>query len=217
VQNLESVLAETHELYVNTQEGLNFFRSLHKLLWKDVLDRKEKIMQIQGIIEEIWARFKSFQPDLRLTNCKSFLPNSKTPYWKILGEWVRLWKSYQPGLFRYYEFPKSIRSNVEMEQKFSVETQRFRSQSGKAHIGQMIESRGAFVLRLEYCTDTDLNFKIIFGDSRKHLSSLQEQLQNKIKKSSKRWTISQTATRKYEELLKKMYDLSVTKLTGRSQ
>ena len=104
-----------------------------------------------------------------------------------------------------------------MEQKFSTENRRFRSQSGRAHVGQMIETRGEYVLRLQYCSPSDIDFEKIIANSEEHLIDLRSLLRAQIATSSKRWTFSEGSAKYYIELLQKMYGISVTETRGKPQ
>ncbi len=210
---LDSVLEETKKDYIYAKEGFKMFQEVHKLLWKDESSSEIKIEKLNDVFNKMWIRSQEIYPSFSRTDRKSFLPKSDTPYWKILAEWTRLWDSYKPGLFKYYTFPISIKSNVEMEQKFSTENRRFRSQSGRAHIGQMIETRGEYVLRLQYSSPSDLNFEKIIANSEMHLSALRAHLQAQITASSKRWTFSDGNTMCYIQLLQRIYGLQVTEMT----
>lgn len=214
IMKLELVLKETKTDYNYAKEGLDMFQKVHKILWKIKASREDKIEQLNEVFTSMWLRSQEIHPNFTLSERKSFLPSSKTTYWKILAEWTRLWKSYMPGLFKYYEFPIFIKSNVEMEQKFSTENHRLRSQSGRAHIGQMIESRGEHVLRLQYCSPSDIDFEKIIANSKMHLIDLRAQLQAQITVSSKRWTFSEGEALCYIQLLQKVYGLQMTEMTG---
>jgi len=216
IKKLDSVIQETQTDYNAALEGLGMFRKIHKLLWKDDLKRESKISLLNTAFTSIWDRSQEIHPNFTRAERKSFLPFKDTPYWKILAEWTRLWDSYKPGLFKYYDFPITIKSNVEMEQKFSTENRRFRSQSGRAHVGQMIETRGEYVLRLQYCSPSDIDFIKIIANSEDHLIDLRALLRVKIATSSKRWTFSEEGAKYYISLLQKMYGISVTETMGKS-
>ncbi len=212
IKKLESVLKETRADFTSATEGLKMFQKIHKLLWKDEIIREDKITRLDNVFESIWNRSQEIHPKFTRAERKSFLPFKTTPYWMILAEWTRLWDSYKPGLFKYYDLPVAIKSNVEMEQKFSTENRRFRSQSGRAHVGQMIETRGEYVLRLQYCSPADIDFEQIISNSEIHLGDLRAQLQAQITACSKRWTFSEGEAKYYIELLQKMYGIQITEM-----
>ncbi len=212
IKNLEDVLADTKPFYLLAKEGLERFKEAHKLLWKEELDRDVKVKQLDAFFNQVWRRCQVLNPQFSKSDRKSFLPDSKTPFWKILAEWTRLWGSYKPGLFQYYKLPLKIKSNVDMEQKFSTENRRFRSQSGLGHIGHLIETRGEFVLRLQYSSQSDYDFDQIIANSKEHLHDLRTYLQEKITTSSQRGLYSIEGVKNYTKLLQQMYEMPKTEL-----
>lgn len=211
ISKINQSLHEVKPLYDSAVEGFQFFQSIHKLLWKEGLAKNERVKGLNQLFESIWERVKELHPDYQKSARKSFSPSSKAPYWKILAEFTRLWESYRPGLFNYYEFPLPVRSNVDMEQKFSTETQRFRSQCGRGHVGQMIRSRGEYALRLQYCEAEEIDFDQIIGNSKGHLSYLREHLQSNITESCKPFKNHRTISNVYTQLLARMYGMKITK------
>jgi len=211
IDKLSSCLERNQDAYEKAKEGFDYFREIHKILWKEETSREEKIERLDNVYNTIWERVKEIEPNFSHKDRKSFLPSSTTPYWKFLGEWTRLWERYKPGLFKYYDFPEIIKSNVDMEQKFSSETHRFRSQSGRSHIGRMIESRGEYVIRLQYATLEDFNFDAIISNSKGHLKYLQAELNEKIHNISARAKNCTTINQKYTHLLSRMYEWQMTK------
>ncbi len=205
VHKIGTELANVKPIYDYAMEGFKMFKTAHKLLWKDKCRQSMKIDELDSVFNVIWIRCQELNPKFQLKDRKSFLPNNHTPYWRILGEWTRLWESYKPGLFKYYNFPVPIKSNVEMEQKFSAEKQRFRSQSGRGHVGQMIQSRGQYVLRLQYCAEEEIDFKKIIANSKVHLKYLQEILQRNIHESCLNYRIQPNMINIYIQLLQRMY------------
>lgn len=212
VAKIDESLKKVKYMHDFSLEGLEFFKNIHKLLWKDELSQIEKEQSLNQIFNSIWARALDLNPKCTKKERKSFLPSSKTPYWKILSEFTRLWEIYRPGLFQYYKFPSQIRSNVDMEQKFSVETQRFRSQSGRGHIGQMIRSRGEYVLRLQYSDDDEIDFERIIENSQEHLRFLRNSLQENITQSCLYYKNNQKIEYIYCNLLDRMYGMELTKM-----
>lgn len=212
VQKLEEGLANTQDIYKDAAEGFLFFNNIHKYLWKDELERQDKIIALNQVFDAIWVRVLQLNPNAIKSERKSFLPSSKSVYWAVLAEWTRLWEQYSPGLFNYYQFPVAIKSNVDMEQKFSVEKQRFRSQSGKGQVGQMVRARGQYILRLLYCKQEEIDFHSIIGNARAHLSYLKHELQQNIQESSKYNTQNQKIEDIYKALFIRMYYMIPTKM-----
>ena len=217
VKTLEATLSALADDYEKAKEAWDYFQHIHRLLWADTSPKEEKIAQLDVIFDRIWSRSQELHPQLTKQARKSFLPASTTPYWKILAEWTRLWDSYKPGLFHYYHFPTPIKSNVEMEQKFSTETHRFRSQAGRAHVGHLIATGGEYALRFQYSSPGDYDFEAILANAKAHLGDLQAILRARIANYTKRWMISPEKSRAYITLIEKMYEWEETELTGGRQ
>lgn len=67
---------------------------------------------------------------------------------EIVTVWIALFKSHEPGLFHFLEVPGLPRSNVKMEQEFSVENCYFRHRGGKTIVGPSVRVYGDATLRL---------------------------------------------------------------------
>ncbi len=102
-----------------------------------------------------------------------------------------------------------------MEQHFSRETGRFRRQSGRSHVGQMIESRGAYVLRLQYSLPSEHDFDEILTHSENHLTHLRDCLQAQISAKSSRNREIQAPLQTSFNLLERLYGISVTNLISK--
>jgi hypothetical protein len=60
---IEESLEKMKLIYENATEGLLYFQKIHKVLWKDELDRKTKVAKIGEIFESIWNRVLEIKPD----------------------------------------------------------------------------------------------------------------------------------------------------------
>ena len=78
----------------------------------------------------------------------------------------------------------------------------------------MIESRGEYVIRLQYATPEDFNFNEIISNSKGHLKYLRAELNEKIHDISARAKNCTTISQKYIHLLSRMYEWQMTKKEG---
>ena len=102
-----------------------------------------------------------------------------------------------------------------MEQKFSTEKHRFRSHSGRGHVGQMIRSRGQYILRLQYSSPDEIDSEQIIGNAEAHLNYLREKLHGNIKASCANFRQNLKIGEVYTQLLTRMYGLNATNLEKR--
>ncbi|MCF2141235.1 MAG: hypothetical protein K9W44_14340 [Candidatus Lokiarchaeota archaeon] len=96
--DLESGCSQVEQRYKHAKEGLTWFKSIHTVLWKDNLKKDIRIRELDNIFTAINQRTLKINSNFKQQEAKSFLPSSKTPFWKILCEWNRLWRSYKPKL-----------------------------------------------------------------------------------------------------------------------
>lgn len=110
LKELDSVFRE--DLYM-----FDMFQLIYRIIYSAIPFRAEKQEQLDYLFGQVWAVAKSKNPKLNLEKLTSFIPSPSSSCSDILGEWGRLWNSYLPGLFSYYDFPKTIQTNVAQEAK----------------------------------------------------------------------------------------------------
>src|SRR5271157_5095831 len=143
-------LEALHSLYNDCMELNNRFQDIRSLLGDPNLARAEKILLLDGVFESIWNDTPKPEDIMSKDDLRSFLANISSTKEEILLEWVRLYESYKPGLFVYYDFPVAARTNVQMEKKFGQEKSRLLSQCAKTQVGMQMRTRGGFILRELY-------------------------------------------------------------------
>jgi hypothetical protein len=146
------------------------------------------MQKMHEIFQEIWQSITSSRREI--SDIKSRLPNNNMTDTDVKEQWYRLYCSYSPGLFRYYEFPVPIRTNSIMEQHFIQEKFKFIQQCGKPNVGRQIRIRGDYVLKMQYVDHLEIKtyLDLLPGsyshdDVYKHLRILHE----RQTKESQRW------------------------------
>jgi hypothetical protein len=139
----------------------DMFQLIYHLIYAPTLLRMEKQESLDHIFGQIWAIARSKDPQLQLEQIRSFLPKASSNCAEILGEWVRLWNSYLPGLFSYYDFPKVIPTNQAQEQAFSKEKMALIRRMAKKEVGQMLAFQGEKYLRLFHCDPHEMSSDIV--------------------------------------------------------
>ena len=114
-----------------------------------------------------------------------------------MGEWCRLWKSYLSGLFQYYNFPETIKTNMKLEQGFGKEKQAIFNRVAKANVCHMVATRGEDYLRIKHCTPEELKTDIVKEYSEEVIKQLRAELSKSIKQST---ATRRTRSMRYEGL-----------------
>nr|MDO8086253.1 hypothetical protein [Candidatus Sigynarchaeum springense] len=194
---VRATLDEQRSSHEECQELNKTFQTVRSLLGNPNLSRAEKIQNLDGVFDLIWKETQKPEGITSKDDLWSFLPNISSTKDEILLEWVRLYDSYKPGLFVYYDFPVPARSNVDMEKKFGQEKSRLVSQCAKTQVGMQIRTRGGFHLRELYAGKEEVK-KIIdeidinYDDEQVRVGL--EELDRHIKEETEDWKMNVSGT-----------------------
>jgi hypothetical protein len=202
---IRDALEEQRSSYEDCRELNMKFQDIRSLLGNPNMARAEKILNLDGVFELIWKDAQKPEGITTKNDLRSFLPTISSTKDEILFEWVRLYESYKPGLFVYYDLPVPARSNVEMEKKFGQEKSRLVSQCAKMQVGMQIRTRGGFHLRELYVGKAEVE-KIIEGidasyDDEQVKAGLEE-LDRHIKDETENWKMNVYGTDAIKNALK---------------
>lgn len=181
---LKTALLEVKEYYERSCPLFRYFQQIRSVFGSDKTSKTAKKARLSKIYSQIFADAKLMDPALRLEDCKAFLPSKKRTAVEIAGEWYRLWKSYLPGLFQYYNFPEVIKTNMKLEQGFGKEKQALFNRVAKANVAHMIATRGEDYLRIKHCTAEELKADIVKEYSEELVKQLRAELSVSIKRST---------------------------------
>ncbi len=185
--DLKSALDEVESYYKASQELNQYFQQIREAFGNENTSQKEKKNTIAKIYEDIFSKARKDNPKLNLADCRTFLPNKKKSKTDIMAEWCRLWESYLPGLFQYYNFPVEIKTNNSLEQGFSTQKQALFNRVAKANIIHMITTRGEDYLRIKHCDPEELESDIIKEYTDEVMKELRAQLRADIKERTATW------------------------------
>ena len=211
---LSNTLKDVEQNYEDACLLFNYFQQIRGVLGEEKKSQEEKTDELDLIYEEILAEARQRDPKIKLEECKAFLPSKKRSTPEIMGEWCRLWKSYFPGLFVYYQFPKPIKTNMELERMLSKEKQAIFNRVAKANVCRIVATRGEDYLRILHCSPEELRSNIIAEYSEELVKKLRIQLASDIKKMTE---ITLTRSLEYEKFdmdIKKYYQPDKKKKGG---
>ena len=163
------------------------FKKIYTIAYSTILHSDAIKKQLSQLIEFSW---KIAQRELGIQNkeqLRSFLPRSTITWGELNGELVRLWESYQSGLFAYEQLPIDVRTNTILEHGFSVEKTRLLGCAGKKKVGFLMQTRGELVLRLSYATESELSRSILVDFDYAALKQLRSSLRAEISFVTATW------------------------------
>jgi len=184
ILSLKEALAEVEQYFKDSKLLFKHFQEIRMVFGDESLSQEEKIEQLSNIYDELFVIARERDSTIRLEECRAFLPSKKKLTVEILGEWCRLWNSYLPGLFEYFNFPKAVKTNLDLEKAFSVEKQAIYSRVAKANVWRMVATRGEDYLRIKHCELDELASDIVSQYSEEVMRQLRAELDSKIKEIS---------------------------------
>ena len=195
ITSLKEPLGEVKQLYEDVKSLFVRFQEIRAIFGDESLSRNDKVKKLDRAYEKILATAKERGPTTNWEECRSFLPSKKKSAVEIMGEWCRLWRSYLPGLFQYYNFPRAVKTNMDLEKAFSKEKQAIYSRVAKANVWRMVATRGEDYLRIKHCELDELASDIVLQYSEEVVKQLRAELSSNIKEIS---AMGRARSKRYE-------------------
>lgn len=192
---LRHALEEATPYYEDSCQLNESFQQIRELLGDDKTSQEHKGTKLDDLYDKIYRLAKKKEPELKLEDCRAFLPSKKKSTVQIMAEWCRLWGSYRRGLFQYYSFPKIVKTNQPLEHGFSRQKQAIFNRVAKGNVSHMVATRGEDYLRLKHCSAEELNADIVEEYSDEVVKKLRAKLKLDIKDRTKTW---RTRSQQYE-------------------
>jgi len=195
ITSLKEPLDEVKQLYEDVKSLFVRFQEIRAIFGDESLSRNAKVKKLDGAYEKILATAKERDPATNWEESRSFLPSKKKSAMEIMGEWCRLWRSYLPGLFQYYNFPRAVKTNMDLEKGFSVQKQAIFNRVAKANVWRMVATRGEDYLRIKHCELDELASDIVLQYSEEVVKQLRAELSSSIKEMS---AMGRARSKRYE-------------------
>ena len=184
ITSLKEPLDEVKQLYEDVKSLFVRFQEIRAIFGDESLSRNAKVKKLDRAYEKILATAKERDSTTNWEESRSFLPSKKKSAMEIMGEWCRLWRSYLPGLFQYYNFPRAVKTNMDLEKGFSVQKQAIFNRVAKANVWRMVATRGEDYLRIKHCELDELASDIVLQYSEEVVKQLRAELSSSIKEIS---------------------------------
>ncbi len=195
ITSLKEPLDEVKQLYEDVKSLFVRFQEIRAIFGDESLSRNAKVKKLDRAYDKILATAKEMDPTTNWEESRSFLPSKKKSAMEIMGEWCRLWRSYLPGLFQYYNFPRAVKTNMDLEKGFSVQKQAIFNRVAKANVWRMVATRGEDYLRIKHCELDELASDIVLQYSEEVVKQLRAELSSSIKEIS---AMGRARSKRYE-------------------
>lgn len=181
------------------------FKLMYHRIYSSNSSKELKIKEISQIFQHIWAIVRLEQPDLEKKDLRAFNARSSSKFHEILAEWVRLWENYSVGLFSYYKFPLTVRTNSAEEQRFSIEKSKIIKRLSNKNIGFFLETRGEQYLRIITAESEELQAEITSVLMDDIMNTLRKDFQDRIHHQAETWTVKSEIFEGFSTVLKKYH------------
>ncbi len=195
ITSLKEPLDEVKILYEDVKPLFVCFQEIRAIFGDESLSRNVKVKKLGRAYGKILATAKERDPTTNWEESRSFLPSKKKSAVEVMGEWCRLWRSYLPGLFQYYKFPRPVKTNMDLEKGFSVQKQAIFNRVAKANVWRMVATRGEDYLRIKHCELDELASDIVLQYSEEVVKQLRAELSSSIKEIS---AMGRARSKRYE-------------------
>jgi hypothetical protein len=201
IGRLQEKLGELQPKFAEDLFLFESFKTIELSLYSEIPERAKRQIQLDNLFGTLWAIARCKDPSLKLDSLLSFRNKADTPCASILGEWTRLWNSYLTGLFKYYEFPAEIRTNVAIERGFSHEKVALMRRMGKKEVSEMIETYGELYLRLGFSDPVEIRADIVNQYDQSRLNQLRNQFEAKWQAIMQRWLVKTQSLKGIDQFL----------------
>jgi hypothetical protein len=208
VLSLKTELKLLHSNFFEDLFMYDTFKVIYQLIYHPYLEKANRIQQIDDVFGKCWAVARIKNPELIIEDLRSFNPKTSSTCPTILGEWCRLWNSYLPGLFAYYQFSIDQRTNIAQEQAFSQELSKINRRMANSEVSYMQELQGDFYLRFSHCSNEELQREVVSEYMDEEIKTLRASYHQKVSKIAKKWFYKseqlqgfKLTIKRYEELL----------------
>jgi len=125
----------------------------------------------------------------------------------VLVEWIRLYSTHERGLFQFLDVLGLPRSNVALEQLFSLESHHFRVASGNAQVGNLIRVKGGELCIALQTYDPDRIKETLVKSDRIAIKPRLEQFKQRHEIQASSWHTKEAKAFEIHQLVKKIEEL----------
>lgn len=205
--SLKQLLARLAPLYTAVKTLIPLFNELRAILGGETAPKAEiraQATQWRDRLQTLYIAEAGRAPDPKMKFKRITAEASLT---EVLAEWIRLYSTHERGLFQYLEIQGLPRSNVALEQLFSLESHHFRVASGNAQVGNLVRVKGGELCIALQSYDPDRIKETLIKSDRITIKPGLEQFRQRHKIQAASWHRKQSKPLEIHQLVKKIEEL----------
>ena len=204
---LKQLLARLTPLYNTVKVLIPLFNELRGILGGETAPKAEmraQATQWRDKLRTLYIANSGSAPDPKVKFKRITAESSLA---EVLAEWIRLYSTHERGLFQFLEVLGLPRSNVALEQLFSLETHHFRVASGNAQVGNLIRVKGGELCIALTTYDPDRITETLIKSDRLAIKPGLEQFRQRHKIQAASWHKKQAKAFEIHRLMKEIDEL----------
>ena len=162
LDNLQKELDELKERYLQVDKIWRIFLEIRSVLGSEKHPADSQRQSLKKLFDDLWTLSRTLGcPHSSPEKCKARSASKKMSEWECVCQMVRLFVSYETGLFAYTSFPKEIEVKNSLEAGFAKLSASFRGllRKGKTDFRDVIFDKER--IRLIHCDFEELSSDII--------------------------------------------------------
>jgi hypothetical protein len=209
IDSLQEVLDEVEERYGLVGNIWEIVSEICKVLGSEHYSATIQTHLLYNLFGDLWDISLSLGcPYKYPKDCSSRLASKTMEEWECVCQMVRLFLSYEPGLFAYFKFPIPIKTNNSLETDFSQLSASFRGQSKKGRTGLLYAYSAEEKIRFLHCDKEELSSDIIKDFERYNIDLLRISCQERKHAVFKGFYRSGKPLNNYDSLFFEFQDLN---------
>jgi glycosyltransferase involved in cell wall biosynthesis len=207
---LQNVLDEVKDRCMLVEKIWGIFSEICTVLGSEHYSSTIQSHYLYNLFGDLWNISLSLGcPYKSPDDCSSRLASKTMSEWECVCQMVRLFLSYEPGLFAYFKFPIPIKTNNSLETDFSQLSASFRGQSKKARTGLLYAYSAEEKIRFLHCDIEELTSNIIEDFERYNIDLLRISCQERKHAVFKGFYRSGKPLNNYDSLFFEFHDLKI--------
>jgi hypothetical protein len=201
---LKQLLAKLIPLYTTIAVLIPLFNELRAILGGETVPKAEmraQATQWRDKLRTLYIANSGSAPDPKVKFKRITAESSLAD---VLAEWIRLYSTHKRGLFQFLDVLGLPRSNVALEQLFSLESHHFRVASGNAQVGNLIRVKGGELCIALQTYDPDHITETLVKSDPIAIKPGLEQFRQRHKIQASSWHIKQVKSFEIHQLAKKI-------------
>jgi len=207
ITSMKKALKAQAPLFQNLQVLLSLFHEAREILGRTPIPKSQMKIAAERWEYQLHELYQTLTGYSVPRNLKWQRITADTPLEEIVAEWIRLYSTHERGLFHFLKVANLPRSNVALEQMYSLETHHFRMASGRAQVGNMVRVKGGELCIVQQNYSPNLIDKVLLKHDRERVKVGIARFRERHRLQSTAWHTKKSTIPRIRQLIKETNEL----------